>query len=80
MKIKCASCDYIGDAAPLPKGSRSKEIALWCCLFLPGLLYTLWRRSSDGRYMGCPQCRSAQFRTLSRREWKDLERQGLLKG
>ncbi|MGQ9669508.1 MAG: hypothetical protein ACUVWY_05000 [Desulfosoma sp.] len=79
MKIKCAACDYVGEAAVLQKGSRSKEIALWCCLFLPGLLYTLWRLSSDGRYMGCPRCKSAQFRPITRREWKDLERQGALK-
>lgn len=76
MKIVCSSCNYIGDSADLAKGSRSKEVLLWCCLVLPGLLYTLWRQSSDGRYPGCPECESSDFRTLKRREWKQFQKTG----
>ncbi len=78
MKIVCSQCRYVGEAAELKKGSRRTEIVLWCCFFLPGLFYTLWRQSTDGRYMGCPECNSAEFRKLKRREWKEYERKGRL--
>lgn len=78
MKIVCNACGYIGDAKEMTKGSRRKEMMLWCCLVLPGLLYTLWRQSSDGRYQGCARCRSTDFRPLKRKEWKQYERSGHL--
>jgi len=78
MKIVCHNCRYVGDSFQLAKGSRTKEIALWCCLLLPGLLYTLWRQSSDGQYEGCPECHGADFRPLKRREWKVYEKTGEL--
>ena len=76
MKIVCPSCDYVGEAVELPKGSRKKEIILWCCLLVPGMLYTMWRQSRDGRYLGCPRCREGGVQALKRKEWKDLERSG----
>lgn len=78
MKIVCSSCSYIGDSADLARGSRKKEVLLWCCMLIPGLLYTMWRQSTDGRYSGCPRCESDQFRTLKRREWKEYEKSGKL--
>ncbi|SMC21192.1 hypothetical protein SAMN02746041_01148 [Desulfacinum hydrothermale DSM 13146] len=78
MKIVCSDCRYVGEAVEMKKGSRKKEIALWCCLFLPGLFYTLWRQSTDGKYLACPQCTGTRFRTLKRREWKEFERKGSL--
>ncbi|OIP92402.1 MAG: hypothetical protein AUK55_09485 [Syntrophobacteraceae bacterium CG2_30_61_12] len=78
MKIACSSCRYIGESINLAKGSRRKEVFLWCCLLLPGLLYTLWRQSSDGRYPGCPQCESSNIRALKRREWKHFQKTGQL--
>jgi hypothetical protein len=74
MKIVCPSCGYVGEVVSLAKGSRKTEIILWFCLLVPGLFYSMWRRSSDGQYMGCPQCRSADFRPLKRKEWKHYER------
>ena len=76
MKIVCPECRYVGGAEKMSKGSRRTEILLWCCLFLPGLFYTLWRSSSDGQYMGCPQCGTEEIRPLKRKEWKQYERTG----
>ncbi len=78
MKIVCPSCQYVGEALEIAKGSRKKEIILWCCLLVPGVLYTMWRQSRDGRYLGCPQCREGNIRALKRKEWKDFERGGQL--
>jgi ssDNA-binding Zn-finger/Zn-ribbon topoisomerase 1 len=80
MKIVCSSCGYIGDSVDLAKGSRQKEVLLWCCLLLPGLLYTLWRQSSDGRYEACPKCESPKLRSLKRREWKQFQKSGHVPG
>jgi hypothetical protein len=38
------------------KGSLFTEIILWLCALLPGLIYSIWRRSTE--YWGCPQCGS----------------------
>jgi len=73
VKIVCPSCDYVGEAVELPKGSRKKEIILWCCLLVPGMLYTMWRQSRDGRYLGCALFLEGGVRALKRKDWKDLE-------
>jgi ssDNA-binding Zn-finger/Zn-ribbon topoisomerase 1 len=78
VKIVCPSCNYVGEAVELAKGSRRKEIVLWCCFLVPGLLYTLWRQSRDGRYLGCPTCQEGNVRALKRKEWKNYERAGQL--
>jgi hypothetical protein len=78
VKIACPSCQYVGESVGIAKGSRKTEIVLWCSCVLPGLLYTLWRQSRDGRYQGCPQCREGNIRTLKRKEWKIYERTGQL--
>lgn len=52
--ISCPLCRYHGPAAKLISGSFAIEVVLWLCGILPGLLYTLWRKSSEG--YGCPCC------------------------
>ena len=78
LKIICPSCQFVGEAENLAKGSRKTEILLWCCLVVPGILYTMWRNSTDGQYMGCPQCGEGEIRPLKRKEWKHYERKGEL--
>jgi uncharacterized membrane protein YqaE (UPF0057 family) len=78
MKIICPSCHYVGESKGIAKGSRKIEITLWCCLILPGMLYTMWRQSKDGQYQGCPQCHEANVRLMKRKEWKAYERNGQL--
>ncbi|MGA2228862.1 MAG: hypothetical protein ABSH41_30875 [Syntrophobacteraceae bacterium] len=78
MKIICPSCQYVGESGSIAKGSRKMEITLWCCLLLPGMLYTVWRQSKEGRYQGCPQCHEANVRLMKRKEWKIYERNGQL--
>ncbi|MFZ2445488.1 MAG: hypothetical protein WAW37_03950 [Syntrophobacteraceae bacterium] len=78
MKIICPSCNYVGESGNIAKGSRKMEITLWCCFIVPGMLYTMWRRSRDGQYQGCPQCREAKVRLMKRKDWKTYERNGQL--
>ncbi len=78
MKIICPSCQYVGESKAIAKGSRKIEIALWCCLLLPGILYTMWRQSQEGRYEGCPECLESKVRVLKRKDWKLYERSGRL--
>lgn len=78
MKIICPTCQYVGEPENIAKGSRKIEIVLWCCLVLPGLLYTMWRNSRDGQYLGCPQCHAPVVRPMKKKEWKEYERTGQL--
>lgn len=53
----CTSCGFVGSPKKITKGSILVELALWLCLIVPGLIYSLWRVSS--RYEACPECRNA---------------------
>ena len=39
----CSQCGHLGRPRQVAPGSLLVEIILWCCLLLPGLLYSLWR-------------------------------------
>ncbi|MGC9194681.1 MAG: hypothetical protein ACP5IL_04410 [Syntrophobacteraceae bacterium] len=78
MKIICPACDYVGESKSIAKGSKKIEVVLWCCLLVPGMLYTMWRQSREGRYHGCPQCLEPKVRVLKRKDWKVYERSGRL--
>src|SRR3982750_2071055 len=52
--IVCTSCGYVGEPTILTKGSLGVEVILWLCFLLPGLIYSVWRRSTQ--HEGCPKC------------------------
>lgn len=54
-KSVCIDCGHLGDPVTKTRGSILIEIALWLCLIIPGLIYTLWRLTS--RYKVCPGCK-----------------------
>jgi len=43
----CKDCGSAGEPGSLTNGSIVIEIILWLCLLIPGLIYTIWRRSTD---------------------------------
>jgi len=53
-KKLCKNCLYLGVPKTYVKGSLAIEIILWFCLFLPGIIYSIWRISSS--YKACPAC------------------------
>jgi hypothetical protein len=52
----CRNCGTIGASTTNTKGSLILEIALYFCMILPGLIYSIWRHAS--RTTGCKGCRS----------------------
>lgn len=65
--IHCTRCGSDGAPETFTPGSLAVEIALWLFLLVPGVFYTLWRRSV-GRYTGCAVCRAKETVPLS--AWK----------
>ncbi len=59
MALICPNCGYLGDAKTITKGSLLLEIVLWLCMILPGLIYSIWRRTS--RPSVCPSCGATQM-------------------
>ncbi len=57
--VKCPNCQYEGQPKKFIKGSIIIEILLWILGIIPGLIYTLWRRST--KYEGCPKCKFANI-------------------
>ncbi len=53
-KYICTICGHVGYPVKRYKGSFLVELALWLCLGLPGLIYTIWRSNSG--YYACPKC------------------------
>jgi predicted RNA-binding Zn-ribbon protein involved in translation (DUF1610 family) len=50
----CRKCGQIGPHELNKKGKLSTEIILWLLFILPGLIYSIWRRT--GRYFACRAC------------------------
>ena len=59
----CTTCGHIGQPKTLTRGNLLIEIILWCMIFVPGLIYTIWRHST--RYKACPKCRNATMIPVS---------------
>lgn len=50
----CTACGHVGDSETIFKGHFLIEVVLWLCFLVPGLIYTIWRRTST--YEACPSC------------------------
>lgn len=56
-KMICTMCGMTGKPKRVSQGSILIEIVLWCCLLVPGILYSLWRMTSKKtvcRHCGSP--------------------------
>lgn len=50
----CPACGTQGNPETQNKGSALIELVLWLCFIIPGLIYSIWRRSSPNEI--CPAC------------------------
>lgn len=50
----CTACGTIGEGKRRTKGHFIIELVLWCLFLVPGLIYTVWRLSSQGNV--CESC------------------------
>jgi predicted RNA-binding Zn-ribbon protein involved in translation (DUF1610 family) len=50
----CTACGHVGDSKTVFKGHFLIELVLWLCFIVPGLIYTIWRRTST--FEACPTC------------------------
>ncbi len=50
----CRQCSYAGKPEWFKAGSLKMEIILWCCLIVPGIIYTVWRYKAATPV--CPKC------------------------
>ncbi len=55
----CTECLTKAVPVKVTKGSFWIEIALWCCILVPGLIYSIWRLTS--KYKACPACQSSHI-------------------
>lgn len=52
--LVCTTCGHNGPTRVLTRGSLLIEIALWLCIVVPGLIYSIWRLTS--RAPACSSC------------------------
>jgi len=45
-KLVCTQCGHVGDSKSKLKGSGLIELILWLFMIFPGIIYSIWRRSS----------------------------------
>jgi hypothetical protein len=55
----CLHCGYVGRSRQTTQGSSRTELILWCCLLLPGMIYSVWRLAT--RKQLCPRCAATQM-------------------
>ena len=54
----CAKCGSVGTPDKSNKGGCLIEFVLWCFFIVPGLIYTIWRRTGKANNI-CKSCGSA---------------------
>ena len=52
----CTQCGFIGQPSHATKGSGLIEVVLWLTFIIPGIIYSIWRRSSPSQV--CSKCKS----------------------
>lgn len=67
----CKSCGTLQGIQSSIPGHLLIEIILWCCGLVPGLIYTVWRRSS--KYAKCSVCSSKEIVPLNSPMGRKLE-------
>jgi len=55
----CKDCHFCGYPQIALKGKLVFEILLWCCYLVPGLLYTIWRRTNKVKV--CEKCQGSNL-------------------
>ncbi len=50
----CTLCGYAGETKQKNKGNGFIELILWFFFLIPGIIYSIWRRSDKGNI--CPKC------------------------
>lgn len=50
----CLDCGFVGQPEQNTPGTFPIEMSLWLFFVVPGVIYSIWRRSA--RYQGCPKC------------------------
>jgi hypothetical protein len=64
----CPNCRYVGEAKI--NGNGAVELILWLFLLVPGLIYSLWRRTSARH--GCPKCAAPNMVPLETPRGREL--------
>jgi hypothetical protein len=55
----CTRCGTVASPKRHTRGSFLIELVLWCCLIVPGLIYSLWRLTT--RAWVCRACGSTEI-------------------
>ena len=53
----CTNCEFVGYPKYATKGSLLIEIILWLFFIIPGIFYSIWRRTNQAEI--CPKCSQA---------------------
>ena len=70
MQYICSDCGSSGKPKKITKGIFLIELLLWLFLLLPGIVYTLWRKSSQ--FKGCDTCGSKNIVPIDTPRGKEL--------
>lgn len=66
VQLICANCGAIDEIRKEKRGSGIMEITLWITLFIPGILYTIWRVVDKRKF--CAQCNCKKLVPLDSQE------------
>jgi len=58
LEITCKNCGRVGKPKVVIQGNMPLEFILYLFLFVPGVVYTLWRCSNY--HLECPKCSNMQ--------------------
>ena len=59
QEMMCTRCLTVAAPKKQVRGSFVMELAAWCLLLIPGIIYSFWRLTT--KQLVCPACGSAEL-------------------
>jgi len=75
-KKVCGNCKYIGNPDQATKGNLLIEIILWLFFIIPGVFYSIWRRTNQAEI--CPKCKQPFMIPIDTPKGKELLPEGFV--
>ena len=74
-KLICTKCGNSKDFKKILQGNLAIEIVLWCFYLVPGLIYSIWRRSESNIKRQCDSCDSFDLIPIDTPKGKLLQKE-----
>ena len=73
-EVICTVCGHVGKVKNLTKGSFMIELLMWIFFIIPGIIYTIWRLTTQQKV--CSKCNSPSIIPVDTPKGQELLKKG----